>query len=76
LSHDTFTDYQGQWLIEPSFCGGSWVHYHLIAKPKSAAARLVARRSFQKMAQELMSSVRREIQRRSQPVVCRCPCGA
>jgi hypothetical protein len=64
LSHVDFASYNGYWQIESAAGGGSWVNYHLSAQPKFFAPAIVARKSFQTNAKDLLLSVQTEIIRR------------
>ena len=63
-AHHDFVSYGGCWQIEPAAGGGSWVNYHLAAKPRFYAPAFVARKAFRDNAKDLLLSVQSEIIRR------------
>jgi len=66
ISHQDFEDYRGSWQIESAGGAGSWVIYHLEAKPNFFSPAVIARKAFRANARALLLSVQTEMERRNQ----------
>lgn len=76
ISQHDFTSYSGSWHIERAAGGGSWITYHLQARPKFYAPRSMARKAFRKNARDLLIAIDAEIIRRgdlSKTLLCCSP---